>query len=577
MRKLILLLCAVVAMVGSAAAREVSSEVALQMASQLLGDGTRGVNLAVAWDSNDVVATRAAGVPTFYVVTPREGCGFVIVAGDDAVAPILGYSTTYAMASAASLPRNFVGWLEYIDSVVRYVRDSGAEASDAVARLWSEEYRPVGGTMLNTARWSQIPPYNNHCPMDGDAHSLTGCTQTAMAIIMRHHRWPERAKGRTDAYTTAGGIYVPSRDLNHAYDWDNMLDTYVEGEYNDVEAEAVAVLMADLGYAFKAEYTAMDTGAFPDMMALYEKFGYSPASNRVLRRDHSSQYWVSVLRKEIESSRPVFYAGYTPEGAGHAFVLDGVDDNDYFHVNWGWGGMCDGFFMIDNLTLEQYLFDTQHWAVLGMHPMRDGEVDNWLMLTSSGLKTSTAQFERGVPFDILPISISNYSQLNFSGSVRVGVCSASGELKSWAAEAQRLDLPSMYGASCPQMKGVVDQEIALGDRLAVFYRSDSSDKWFRMEPYSEGACAEIVLRYAPIGDTTSMSFDRSTGVLVVDYEDDVKSALYHLSEFVESGVTITRGLMRVDTNQLQRDAIYTIYLERRGVESKSIMFSLKSL
>ena len=212
-----------------------------------------------------------------------------------------------------------------------------------------------------------------------------------------------------------------------------------------------------------------------------------------------------------------------------------------------------------------------------MHPMRDGEVDNWLMLTSSGLKTSTAQFERGVPFDILPISISNYSQLNFSGSVRVGVCSASGELKSWAAEAQRLDLPSMYGASCPQMKGVVDQEIALGDRLAVFYRSDSSDKWFRMEPYSEGACAEIVLRYAPIGDTTSMSFDRSTGVLVVDYEDDVKSALYHLSEFVESGVTITRGLMRVDTNQLQRDAIYTIYLERRGVESNSIMFSLKSL
>ena len=549
----------------------------MQMASQLLGDGTRGVNLAVAWDSNDVVATRAAGVPTFYVVTPREGCGFVIVAGDDAVAPILGYSTTYAMASAALLPRNFVGWLEYIDSVVRYVRDSGAEASDAVARLWSEEYRPVGGTMLNTARWSQIPPYNNHCPMDGDAHSLTGCTQTAMAIIMRHHRWPERAKGRTDAYTTAGGIYVPSRDLNHAYDWDNMLDTYVEGEYNDVEAEAVAVLMADLGYAFKAEYTAMDTGAFPDMMALYEKFGYSPASNRVLRRDHSSQYWVSVLRKEIEASRPVFYAGYTPEGAGHAFVLDGVDDNDYFHVNWGWGGMCDGFFMIDNLTLEQYLFDTQHWAVLGMHPMRDGEVDNWLMLTSSGLKTSTAQFERGAPFDILPISISNYSQLNFSGSVRVGVCSASGELKSWAAEAQRLDLPSMYGASCPQMKGVVDQDIALGDRLAVFYRSDSSDKWFRMEPYSEGACAEIVLRYAPIGDTTSMSFDRSTGVLVVDYEDDVKSALYHLSEFVESGVTITRGLMRVDTNQLQRDAIYTIYLERRGVESKSIMFSLKSL
>ena len=127
------------------------------------------------------------------------------------------------------------------------------------------------------------------------------------------------------------------------------------------------------------------------------------------------------------------------------------------------------------------------------------------------------------------------------------------------------------------MSGCIDEEIIVGDRIAVFYRSDSSDKWFKIEPYSESACAEIVLKYAPIGDTTSMSFDRSTGLLVVDYDDDVKSALYLLGEFIEDGVTITKGLMRVDTHQLQRDAIYTIYLERRGVESKSIMFSLKGM
>ena len=577
MRRIIALFLIVVASVGGAMAKEISSAEALRVALHIFGDATRSATLAVAWDSGDVVATRSDDAPTFYVITPSSGEGFVIVAGDDSVSPILGYSTTYAMASVEHLPANFIGWLEYIDGVVRYVRDSGAKASDAVVRLWSEEYRPVGGTMLNTARWSQIPPYNNHCPLDGDAHSLTGCTQTAMAIIMHHHRWPERAKGRTEAYTTMGGIYVPSRDLNHAYDWDNMLETYIEGKYNDAEADAVAVLMADLGYAFKAEYTAKDTGAFPDMMALYEKFGYSPASNRVMRRDHSSEHWVSMLRKEIESSRPVYYAGYTAEGSGHAFVIDGVDDNDYFHVNWGWGGMCDGFFMIDNLTLDQYLFDTQHWVVLGMHPMRDGEVDNWLVLTSAGLKTSTTLFERGVPFEIQPITVANYSQLNFAGEVRVGVCGAAGELKSWATESQRLDLPSMYGASCNKMTGVVEDEIAVGDRLSVFYRSDSSQRWFKLEPYSEGACAEIVLKYAPIGDTTSMSFDKSTGLLVVDYEDDVKSALYLLSEFVESGVTITKGLMQVDTNQLQRDAIYTIYLERRGVESRSIMFSLTSL
>ena len=572
------MLCLIVAgSIGSVMAKEISSELALRVASQVLGGVTRGADFTVAWDSCDVVATRAEGDPTFYVVVPSEGCGFVIVAGDDLLSPILGYSTTYAMPSAEHLPANFIGWLEYVDRVVRYVRASGAEATESVEQLWSEEYRPVGAMMLNTARWSQLPPYNNHCPLDGDARSLTGCTQTAMAIIMHHHRWPMEAKGVTEAYTTMGGLDIPARNLNHAYDWDAMLETYVEGEYNDVQADAVAVLMADLGHAFKAEYTAIDTGAFPDMLALYEKFGYSPASNRVMRRDHSSEYWVSILRHEIESSRPVFYAGYTADGSGHAFVIDGVDDNNYFHVNWGWGGLCDGFFLIDGLTLQEYLFDTQHWAVLGMHPMRDGEVDNWLSLVSAGLSISTATVERGVPFEINSIVLANYSQLNFTGNVRVGVCSASGELKSWASEAQHVDLPSMYGASCKTMSGVVEEEIVVGDRLAVFYRSDSSDRWFKMEPYVESACSEIVLKHAPIGDTTSMTFDKASGVLVVDYDDDVKSALYLDGEFVEAGVTITKGKMRVDTNQLKRDAAYTIYLVRADVESKSIMLTLKEL
>ena len=578
MKRLVLLLSLICLSVSEVFAEGVPSTTALRIAEQVLGGVTRCGGVSVIWDSRDVVATRSeCGTPTFYVVVPSNGNGFVIVAGDDVVPPVLGYSTEYAMPAAESLPGNFVGWLNYLDGVMHHLRESGVEADEATARLWSEEYKPVGAKVLNTARWSQVPPYNNLCPMDGDAHSLTGCTQTAMAIIMHHHRWPERAKGITDAYTTMGGIYVPSRNLNHSYDWDNMLHTYVEGEYSDKEAEAVAVLMADLGHAFKAEYTAIDTGAFPDMMALYEKFGYSPASNMAMRDNYSTESWVAMLRREIESSRPVFYAGYTADYSGHAFVIDGVDDNNYFCVNWGWGGLCDGFFLIDNLTLQDYIFDTTHWAVLGMHPMRDGEIDNWLYLTSAGLEASTSQFERGVQFEILPITLGNYSQLDFAGDIRVGVCSSEGEFKSWATESQHLDLPSRYGASCSTMSAVINEDIAEGDRLAVFYRSSSSEKWFKIEPFTEDTCSEIILKYAPIGNTTSISFDKASGMLVVEYDDDVKSALYMLGEFIEDGVTITKGCMRLDTSKLKRDALYTIYLERRDVESKSIILSLNEL
>jgi hypothetical protein len=98
-----------------------------------------------------------------------------------------------------------------------------------------------------------------------------------------------------------------------------------------------------------------------------------------------------------------------------------------------------------------------------------------------------------------------------------------------------------------------------------------------MRSFANDACEEVVLKYAPIGDTTSMSFDKDTGVLVVKYDNDVKSALYMLGEYTEKGVSISKGCMVLDTNQLQRDAVYTIYLVRKDVEEKSILFTLKGL
>ncbi|MBQ2364123.1 MAG: C10 family peptidase [Alistipes sp.] len=577
MRRFFILLMLITSSIFMVEAREVSPDVAKSIARGVLGT-TRSGDVTVAWDSSVLGVTRSANeAPTFYVVTSESGSGFVIVAGDDAITPILAYSTHYPAPSTEVLPPNFKGWLRYVDSAVRYAREHNIIADKATAEKWSEEYQPVAATMLNTARWHQTTPYNNECPIDGDAHSLTGCTQTALATIMYHNRWPERAKGVTEAYTTMGGLEVPARDLNHAYDWENMLESYVEGEYNDTQAKAVAVLMADIGHAFKANYTATDTGAFPDMLTLYHKFGYSPASNIAIRKIYSDSYWKELLRNEIDANRPIFYAGYTSDGAGHAFVLDGVDENDYFHVNWGWGGYYDGFFLIDNLLLDVYLFDTEQWAILGMHPLRNGEIDNWLCLVSSGMKLSTTTFERGVPFNIEAISIGNYSQLDFNGDIRVGVCDMSGELKSWVIEALPFSLPAGYVNSYGTMTAVIDSEILEGDRLAAFYRASGSDKWFKMDSYADNACDEVVLKYAPIGDTTSMSFDKQTGLLVVKYDDDVKSALYKSGKYVETGVLITKGRMILDTKQLQRDAAYTIYLERKDIEQKSITFTLKGL
>lgn len=579
MKRLIICLTLLVASLGGVAAKEVPVDRALRIASQLLGETTRGGALSVVWDSSALANTRSGSdVPTFYVVAPESAQGFVIVAGDDAITPILAYSTRYSAPSASVLPPNFEEWLNYVDSAVRYVRDRGIVADAATQQLWSEGYEPVDAIMLNTARWSQLAPYNNECPLDDGARSLTGCTQTATAIIMHHNRWPERAQGVTESFTTLRkGIYVPARDLNHAYDWDNMLEIYIEGEYSDVEAEAVAILMADLGYAFRADYTSVDTGALPDMLALYEKFGYSPATRITRRATYSDEYWNALLRSEIEAGYPIFYSGYTEDDAGHAFVLDGVDQNNYFHVNWGWGGVYDGFFLLDALTLDNYEFDYTQWALFGMRPMRDGEVDNWLCLSSSGLRASTTTFEKGVSFTIEPATVANYSQLHFDGEVRVGVCDSRGEWKSWATEPHKLSLPSMYGGGTSQMSAVVMEDILMGDRLSLFYRSNTSDKWFKMSAFAEGTVDEVIMKYPTIGSTTSFDYDKVRNTIIVDYDDDVKSALYLNGQYVEDGVTITKGKMTIATQRLMPGSTYTILLVREGVEQRELTFTIKAL
>lgn len=579
MKRVFLLFAIAVAAISSVVAKEVPRSVALEVARAVLGDATRSDDVVVAWDSSTLGTTRSGTAPTFYVITPTSGRGFVIVSGDDRVAPILAYSTRYEVAPCDMLPTNFAAWLRYVDGVVSYARRNDIATAASTAKLWSEVNVPVSATLLNTARWSQHAPYNNYCPKDGDQLSLTGCTQTAMAIIMHYNRWPERARGASEPFTTlTKGIEVSSRDLNHAYDWDNMLYDYVEGEYNDAEGEAVAVLMADLGHSFKADYAAEATGAMPDGVAMYENYGYSPSCHYAMRDYYTAEAWNELLRSEIEANRPIFYSAYTADQAGHAFVLDGFDDNDHFHVNWGWGGVSNGFFRIDGLILDEYHFDATHWAFLGVHPVCDGEVDNLLYLSTPGMTTETKEFVSGEEFLIEGISIANPSVVNFDGDIRVGVCDITGEFKSWASEATALALDAGYATSVLDVYAVVREDICAGDRLRAYYRSQQGDKWHAMLPYADNTQWEIVLRYPTIGQTTSLKFDKTSGVMTIAHDRGVTVTLYMLGSVVESGVSSTAYATTIDTKQLNRKDLYTIYLERKEVgDSRSYTFTLNDL
>ena len=83
--------------------------------------------------------------------------------------------------------------------------------------------------------------------------------------------------------------------------------------------------------------------------ALKNNFGYDGNIQHLFRNNYSNEAWESLIYRELAERRPVLYAG-TSSGGAHAFVCDGYDGNGLFHINWGWGGMCNGYFKLSVLN-----------------------------------------------------------------------------------------------------------------------------------------------------------------------------------------------------------------------------------
>ena len=174
--------------------------------------------------------------------------GFVMVAADDCVKPILAYSTDFPFHTE-DMPENVLSWLQMLNDGIQYAIDMKLEATDEIRREWDLLSRgmmpePKSRTEVKPlvkTHWNQSAPYNNLCP-DG---SVTGCVATAMAQIMKYWEWPMKGEGsHSYEHETYGMI---SLDFSHTYyDWDNMVDR-VSTTSPESQQSAVATLMYHCG------------------------------------------------------------------------------------------------------------------------------------------------------------------------------------------------------------------------------------------------------------------------------------------------------------------------------------------
>jgi hypothetical protein len=399
-------------------AAPVTPEKAQQAASQFMTQYRHGVTVKstpVSRSPKMMSNGQASSAQSnYYIFNTTSGQGYVIASGDDRTVPILGY-VDKGNFDPNNIPANMKVWLESYDQQIAALDELGIIGNGYSAP------RPTRNSIspMITSHWDQGAPYWKHCPefMDIDENgdtvgelAYTGCVAVSMSQIMNYYKSPLRCTKLIPSYIVTfywheeyGAFETDPLDPIF-FDWDNMRDNYTGAE-TEAEKDAVAWLMLYAGCAAQMQYglNASSTSDPYIPTALNEYFNYD--AKLVYRSDYDQQEWEDMIYNELVEGRPLIYNGRAGTGGGHSFVCDGYAYGDLFHINWGWGGLGDGYFVLSVLnpyaggigsttSLEGYNIDQT--AVIGIQPGYSGtpaEVDHRLTVFNM-YYTGTSSFER---------------------------------------------------------------------------------------------------------------------------------------------------------------------------------------
>ncbi|MDE7102086.1 MAG: C10 family peptidase, partial [Bacteroidales bacterium] len=196
------------------------------------------------------------------------------------------------------------------------------------------------------------------CPIDNTTgkRSVVGCVATAIVTIAKYYKYPAQGRGDINYLPQPNHTGRIVADLSKStYDWSQILPTYEGVSSTGKQDSAIALLMRDAGYGAEMSYTSDASGAtiHGAVLSAVKHLSYDSLLSARARNSYDEDAeWISMLKVSLDSAIPLYYTGQSA-GGGHAFVCDGYDSADYFHINWGWGDYgkrsCDGYFLIQIL------------------------------------------------------------------------------------------------------------------------------------------------------------------------------------------------------------------------------------
>ncbi len=347
----------------SASAQKVSNSIARQTAESFW---SKSLNNNYTLAQLTSVKTENSDTTLFIYNIGNEG--FVVVSGDYSSNPVLGYSTegNYNNNQAPAF-KNWIG--NYSKAIAS--EKVNAKLNSEWNQFLSNSQLPVkqsskAVTPLCTTKWDQGKYYNHNCPVYStgpDGHCVTGCVATAMAQIMKYYNWPPQGIGSHSYphpyFGTIGADFSAT-----TYDWANM------GTYGNLTTEdAISTLIFDCGVSVNMDYTPIESGANTADVAtaLVNYFHYRNTIAVIDKSNYDDHDWIALLKDNIDQNHPILYSG-SGSGGGHAWVCDGYDANNKFHMNWGWSGSNNGYYQVDTLNAGGYDFSSDEEIVANIVP-----------------------------------------------------------------------------------------------------------------------------------------------------------------------------------------------------------------
>jgi hypothetical protein len=359
----------------------------------------------------------------YYVFNVGQDNGYVIVSADDRTPAILGYADEGSF-DVDRIPDNMRSWLQGYTEQLEYL---STHATTKRAEI--TEHQVIRPLIQST--WDQGEPYYNKCPMDGNYRSLTGCLATAMAQILNYYKYPEATTATIPGYTTVNKQITVDDIPVTTIDWANMKNKYT-GNESAVQKDAVATLMQLCGASIKMDYSYNDSYAYIFYVSesLRNYFDYDAGTRHADRRYYFAKEWDELIYTELEEKRPVYFLGQSL-GGGHAFIIDGYSKDGLFHVNWGWGGSCNGYFLLSILdphsntgsgassSSDGYSFDQD--AIIGIQPNTDNKPEWGVRMTSEGLYTNLSVVNKQGSYFPISLTATFYNRTGATQDFDLGI------------------------------------------------------------------------------------------------------------------------------------------------------------